>query len=92
MLRVAGFGELDPDCAAIGRIAPADNQTCLLESVEMAGERRPLDVERARELELCGPLSAFEGGQDQPCRRGAADLGEGLAERAPDGLRRAGEL
>ena len=92
VLRSSEVGELDAHGAAVGGISAAYDEPVLLEPVEVAGERGPLDPERTCELVLGPPRFALEFGEDEPHRHRAADLGEGIVECTPDVLRRVSEL
>ena len=78
--------ELDADGAPVVRVAATHDEPLLLETVDVARERRALDVERARELVLRSPLLAFQVGENEPHRHRSADLRERVVERAPDVL------
>ena len=86
VLRAARVRELDADGAPVVRVAATHDEPLLLETVDVARERRAFDVERARELMLRSPLLAFQGGEDEPRRHRPADLRERVVERAPDVL------
>ena len=86
VLRPPGVRELDAHRATIARVSPADDEALLLEPVEVARERRSLDVHGPGELVLRPPLVAVEVREDEPHRHRAAHLGERVVERAPDVL------
>ena len=90
--REPGLGRLDAHGATVVGVRHAADEPRRLELVEVAGEGRPLDADRTRELLLGGVRVSAERREDQPDRQGAADLGERLVERAPDGLRGARQL
>ena len=92
VLRATRVRELDADGAPVVRVAATDDEPLLFETVDVARERRALDVERARELVLRSPLLALQVREDEPRRHRAADLRERVVERAPDVLRGVGEL
>ena len=73
-------------------VAATYDEALLFETVDVARQRRAFDVERARELVLRPPLLALQVREDEPRRHRAADLGKRVVERAPDVLRRVGEL
>ena len=60
VLRATRVRELDADRAPVVRVAATDDEPLLFETVDVAGERRAFDVERARELVLRSPLLAFQ--------------------------------
>jgi hypothetical protein len=85
--RVAGASQLDLDCAPVECAPLSPDESRLLHAVEMTGQGRALDPDRAGELELGAPRLALERVQDQPDRDRAAALGKCAAERTADRLR-----
>ena len=92
MLRPAGVGELDTDGPPVVRVAPTDDETVLLEPVDVPRQRRPLDVERPRQVVLRPPRGALQVREDEPHRHRATDLRERVVEGTADVLGRVGEL
>ena len=92
MLGAARVRELDADRTAVAHIAAAHDEAVLLQPVDVARERRALDVESARELVLRTPRCALEVREDEPHRHRAADPGERVVESPTDVLGGMGEL
>ena len=84
----AGARQLDLDSPPVDRVAASLHEPRLLESVEVARKRRPLDAYSAGELELSAALLCLEPVQDQPDRDRAAVGGESLVESPADRLGR----
>jgi len=74
------------------QIALPPHEPCIFEAVEMPRERRPLDADRTRELELRPPVFGLHGAEDEPHRQGAPGLCERVVERARHRLRGVPEL
>src|SRR5713226_2336423 len=57
------LGQLNTHGSAVFGIAAADDESGLLEPVEVARQRRPLDADRAREVELRSPGRLLQRGE-----------------------------
>src|SRR5262245_23039697 len=85
---MAGTGQLDLDGAAVVRAAFPLGEAVALDRIQVAGESRALDPDRAGKLELRSPRFRFQRVQDQPDRQRAALLPQCVVERTADRLRR----
>src|SRR5262245_28956363 len=86
MQRASGARQLDLDRAAVERAAFSPNEPRLLHAVQVTGEGRAFDPDRAGEVELSAPPLALERVQDQPDRNRAASFSECAVECSPDRL------